>query len=177
MISANVLILISDIKYRNLKTYQHGVISSHSHQTEVFQKTTQPHRLLHPSMLLTARARNLNSSNKNELYGLYLISLRQFLPWGNSYLIYHYLNVTTSQPNDWKDVTWDYFMWLLLHIVTSDCWLWIRIDVISRDAHWVTVTSYNIFQPMRAGSITLTSFYPFMLQKKWNMNWGCAGII
>ena len=80
MISANVLILISDIKYRNLKTYQHGVISSHSHQTEVFQKTTQPHRLLHPSMLLTARARNLNSSNKNELYGLYLISLRQFLP-------------------------------------------------------------------------------------------------
>ena len=121
MISANVLILISDIKYRNLKTYQHGVISSHSHQTEVFQKTTQPHRLLHPSMLLTARARNLNSSNKNELYGLYLISLRQFLPWGNSYLIYHYLSVTTSQPNDWKDVKWDYIMWLLRHIVTSDC--------------------------------------------------------
>ena len=49
-----------------------------------------------------------------------MINLRQFLPWGKSYLTYHYLSVTTSQPNDWKDVTWGYFMWLLRHIVTSD---------------------------------------------------------
>ncbi len=50
--------------------------------------------------------------------------------WGS----YLYLNVTTSQPNDWKDVSWECYVRLLRGLsVYKESWpvLWIKIDVIS----------------------------------------------
>ena len=52
--------------------------------------------------------------------------LRQFLP---PLYLPMLINVTTSQSYDWKDVAWDCFVWLLHHIVTSDCWCINSLDL------------------------------------------------
>ena len=57
--------------------------------------------------------RSLGDISLPRWYDNRLHAILQFLPWGNFYLTYHYLSVIISQPNDWKDATWDYFMWLL----------------------------------------------------------------
>ena len=55
------------------------------------------------------RFKSASEQNKDELWS-----------WGNSSSSFlpMLINVVT---NDWMDVTWDCFVWLLLQIVTSDC--------------------------------------------------------
>ena len=65
------------------------------------------------------------------------IMLRQLLPHLSLPML---INVTASQPNDWKDITWDCFVWLLHQIVTSDSYC-----INSLDLYCVSVFRYDSY--------------------------------